>query len=196
MKDLLAVLLLPALLAGCPATLSDWPVASSEGVIDVPDGQVEAGLTPEIVVDGSTADIEPVVEPTAEASVGRADVGPIADPDGSISLPDVGPGVDTGSVDSADSACASVTHSNGVGQFWQDCVPLGTYTAEQAIKACAATTGDAAKCGVAPACPPGIGAVATGYMTSSMWEYEGPLVGRVFQGQAGCTPTGGTSTWN
>lgn len=31
-----------------------------------------------------------------------------------------------------------VTHSNGVGQAWTDCVPLGTYDQSQAMKACEA----------------------------------------------------------
>lgn len=35
-------------------------------------------------------------------------------------------------------ACTPVTHDNGLGQTWQDCVPLGTYNEGQAMKACAA----------------------------------------------------------
>lgn len=33
-------------------------------------------------------------------------------------------------------ACTLVTHSNGLGQTWQDCAPLGTYDNPQAFKAC------------------------------------------------------------
>lgn len=43
-----------------------------------------------------------------------------------------------------DAGCALVTHENGLGQTWQDCVPLGTYNEEQAMKACEAS--GAARC--------------------------------------------------
>lgn len=32
--------------------------------------------------------------------------------------------------------CAPVTHETGVGQTWVDCIPLSTYTATQAMRAC------------------------------------------------------------
>lgn len=38
-----------------------------------------------------------------------------------------------------DGGCALVTHDNGLGQTWQDCVPLGTYNETQAMKACEAS---------------------------------------------------------
>lgn len=46
-------------------------------------------------------------------------------------------GGDAAAPDASD-GCVVVTHSNGVGETWQDCVPLGTYTQAQAEKACAA----------------------------------------------------------
>jgi len=39
-------------------------------------------------------------------------------------------------------ACTPVTHDNGLGQTWQDCVPLGTYNQSQAVKACKASFAD------------------------------------------------------
>ena len=47
------------------------------------------------------------------------------------------------------------THSNGVGQNFYDCFTLGTYNALQQLAACAAFTGDAAKCMNVnmPSCP-------------------------------------------
>jgi len=36
-------------------------------------------------------------------------------------------------------ACTLVTHDNGLGQTWQDCVPLYTYDENQAMKACQAS---------------------------------------------------------
>jgi hypothetical protein len=47
-------------------------------------------------------------------------------------------------------ACALVTHSNGLGQTWQDCVPLGTYNLNQAMKACSAA--NATDCYARAAC--------------------------------------------
>jgi len=32
--------------------------------------------------------------------------------------------------------CALVTHTNGIGQTWQDCVPINTYDLNQAMRAC------------------------------------------------------------
>jgi hypothetical protein len=48
--------------------------------------------------------------------------------------------VDSGLIDSGstDDACTPVTHNNGVGASWTDCVPLGTYNETQAMAACEA----------------------------------------------------------
>jgi hypothetical protein len=43
-------------------------------------------------------------------------------------------------------ACVLVTHSTGLGQTWQDCVPLGTYNEEQAMKACEAWCASGGNC--------------------------------------------------
>jgi hypothetical protein len=43
------------------------------------------------------------------------------------------------------SSCQTV-HSNGVGESFYDCAPRGTYNAAEQLGACAAFTGDAAKC--------------------------------------------------
>ena len=189
MKNVLTLLLLPIGLAGCPATLSDWSIASDESVTDAPDGQVDgpadAGSVPDSAADGLAVDSTPVMGDQVDADAG-ADDAPA--PQDGAPAPDAASAPETG-------ACTSVTHADGVGQSWQDCTPLGTYTAEQAIRACAAYTGDASKCEVATTCPDGTAVVDSGF-TSYVWEYEGPLVGRVFEGQAGCSPMGGTSVWN
>jgi hypothetical protein len=47
--------------------------------------------------------------------------------------------VDASQTDAAtDAPCTTYTHSNGMGQTWTDCVPLGTYDEVQAAKACEA----------------------------------------------------------
>lgn len=50
-------------------------------------------------------------------------------------------GVGTGGVTATGgtTACALVTHTNGTGQTWQDCVPIGTWDESQAMRACKAS---------------------------------------------------------
>src|SRR5262249_35456040 len=43
---------------------------------------------------------------------------------------------------SSGGTCAGVSHTNGLGQTWQDCVALGTYNHEQALNAGRASFGD------------------------------------------------------
>lgn len=67
------------------------------------------------------------------------------------------------------------THSNGLGQTWEDCVSLGTHDLQQATKACRASS--------ARACAESncVGAVAgvTGLHCLGVWAYEGAMSGRV-----------------
>lgn len=44
-----------------------------------------------------------------------------------------------GAQDVDSGGCLLVTHDNGLGQTWQDCVPFGTHNQAQAMKACAAS---------------------------------------------------------
>lgn len=61
---------------------------------------------------------------------------------GTGGTPDTGTGgrVSTGgsAVIETGDACVPVTHSNGTGQIWHDCAPVGTYNERQATKACEA----------------------------------------------------------
>jgi hypothetical protein len=68
-------------------------------------------------------------------------------------------------------ACASVTHDNGFGATWQDCVPLGTYNLEQAMKACAASGVSA--CAPESGCPD----YAVHGALAGNWGYEGIVAG-------------------
>jgi hypothetical protein len=76
-------------------------------------------------------------------------------------------------------ACTLVTHSNGIGQTWQDCVPLGTYNESQAMKACEAS--GAPLCTMTGGCGTTSYAVC-GYDTPGMqqhggcWEYGSGLI--------------------
>lgn len=100
--------------------------------------------------------------------------GSVVDAGADSSVPDSGSViVDAGSIDAG---CTVVTHDNGLGQHWQDCVPLGTYDETQALKACAAY--DAGSCAQsAGGCgaeqmvhPPG---------NNTLWEYQGVGAGHV-----------------
>lgn len=93
-------------------------------------------------------------------------------------------------------ACAPVTHDNGLGQTWQDCVPLGTYDLIQAMKACKAS--EAARCIDAQGCGAGnfvvIGRDSADAIVGA-WGYGGFTESFVCAAGAcsGC-PSGGT-TW-
>jgi len=79
-------------------------------------------------------------------------------------------------------ACALVTHDNGIGQTWQDCVPLGTYNQEQAMKACEAFTGDSKACAVAIGCGASFGDVIRSTLYPEVdyfWTYSGNHAGNV-----------------
>ena len=79
-------------------------------------------------------------------------------------------------------ACTLVTHSDGLGQTWQDCVALGTYDQAEAFRACVANGGACvlnacgAVCDIDPHSP--------GYC--SCWDYASPLAGHV-NNTANCT---------
>jgi hypothetical protein len=74
-------------------------------------------------------------------------------------------------------------HSNGTGQSYYDCNPLysasNPWTAAAALEACAAFTGDAAKCSSGYKCGSAIHVCSDGYTSCDCWQYSGPLVGHV-----------------
>ena len=84
-----------------------------------------------------------------------------------------------------------VTHSNGRGQTWLDCVSLGTINQTQAIEACVASTGNASSCDEF-ACSDG-GAVVCS--SAACWEYSGVATGRVSTSGNLC-PTTSDVPWN
>jgi hypothetical protein len=112
---------------------------------------------------------------------------------GSGGSPGTGGVSGTGGIVSVDAdACAPVTHDNGLGQTWQDCVPLGTYDLDQAMKACTAHTGDVRKCAKAPGCGSAPWVVQdTSDPSDYLWGYEGNTAGYV--GEHGGCPT--TKPW-
>ncbi len=96
--------------------------------------------------------------------------------------------------------CTLVTHDNGLGQTWQDCEPLGTFTQAQATKACLAA--GAAQCYSLTGC--GIPyyevrGYTAGGSAIGFWMYGGPTAGYVNSescGSAPCVVTACTVNWN
>lgn len=92
----------------------------------------------------------------------------------------------TGGAPEVDAGCTLVTHDNGLGATWQDCVPLGTYNEEQAMKACKAS---AAKCAKIVTCGPSLpevrGLSADDTLIVGRWGYAGALAGFVGTGGSG-----------
>ena len=78
--------------------------------------------------------------------------------------------------------CTPVTHSNGIGQTWQDCFPLGTYNQSQALKACKASA--STTCISRDWCGPGY--------TVLGWDVHGIFIGEWGAGAqaGGCVAVG------
>lgn len=101
------------------------------------------------------------------------------------------------SADSAQciSACQETVHNDGLGQMWSDCVPLGTFTQDQAEKACEAwcAVNGACHCELGTFCGDSNQRVYTQWRSSFMtWVWQGDA-GDVVQadpgsaGQPACT---------
>jgi hypothetical protein len=88
--------------------------------------------------------------------------------------------VDSGGVAVVD-ACVPVTHHNGAGQTWEDCVPLGVSDRDQAMKACKAS--GAPRCVLSTFCG-AQGSEICGQDTAGTqtyvgcWGYDGDVAGR------------------
>lgn len=83
-----------------------------------------------------------------------------------------------------------VTHSDGVGQTWQDCAPIGTYDQAEALRACEAHSGNAALCVVGAGCGSGT-IVVTDTASGYVWGYSDTTIGYVAPGGNSCpTATG------
>lgn len=106
--------------------------------------------------------------------------------------------------DGGDEGC-SIAHSNGLGQAFFDCVPLGTHNQAQALEACAAFTGNMSLC-VPVGCSPGMEVCSTGFTSCACWKYQGSNIGHVSMpggagegGSGGGTcicPNAASATWN
>ena len=84
-----------------------------------------------------------------------------------------------------------MTHDNGIGQTWEDCVPLYTWNREQAMKACQASGAvacvDSTRCGVLS-----IHGWHDADLTDSVaeWGYSDFALGKVSPDYSLCSPSG------
>jgi hypothetical protein len=100
---------------------------------------------------------------------------------------------------SVDAGCALVTHTNGLGQTWQDCVPLSTYDKAQATKACEAwcAVNGGCACQNGTLCNDSHERVFVYRNTFFMsWPWQGTNAGDAVQSGAGCDPYLLIGKWN
>jgi len=114
---------------------------------------------------------------------------------GTGGAPETGGVVGTGGATVIDAGCTLITHDNGLGQTWQDCVPLGTYNEAQATKACKVS--GATTCTANPGNPTCNGAnrivCGSGSSFVGCWGYAGFVAGYVSRSGAPCLGPGSTS---
>jgi hypothetical protein len=169
--------LIPLLLfvAGCGgAPFSAELLQHDPPEASAPDAPTDGGASEQDAGDGQDA--------APEAEGGQVEAAPGKDSGGGVS--------EAGPVEAAPpvEACVPTTHTDGVGQTWQDCAPVGTYTQAEAEAACMANGG--ALC-VASDCG-GSGSLAVcdvdphGAGNCICWVYSGALVGDV-NVMGGCT---------
>jgi hypothetical protein len=105
-----------------------------------------------------------------------------------------------------DGAC-SISHSNGLGQTFVDCVAADTHDQAQALAACAAYTGNSSLCAVSSLSCGGTGGLGAGTRESPVcssgskpcacWLFSGTDSGRVSEPATTCAcPTQSSPTWN
>jgi hypothetical protein len=90
-----------------------------------------------------------------------------------------------------------ITHDNGIGQSWYDCVAYGTHTQAQATKACEAYAGSG-ECG-SRSCLSGQRAMCSSGATAPdciCWGYQGAIQGWVNNAGGGGCQCGQSAQWN
>jgi len=160
-----AVLVVPTLaltLVGCPQFLSDFEVASDGGADDREggdstsndgSGRVDAAPSDGFSVDGPTDD----VSANADTATGGD----------SANVADAGPDTSTDASDA--DACTPVTHDNGLGGQFVNCLPLNTYDLPSALAACQATFVSGCMANNPMASCQGVGAVSA---NTNLWIYS------------------------
>jgi hypothetical protein len=93
--------------------------------------------------------------------------------------------------------CTLVTHSDGLGQSWSDCAPLGTLDLAEATAACVAGYGSNLACsshicGSGQPSDPAFHAVCGSLVC---WAYDGPYAGKVSLPSSGGCPSASGAPW-
>jgi len=161
-----------------PGAIEGGPSTVDDAAFDHEDGDGMASASADHVGAHPGPDAGPEAAPDAPA--------PEAAPD----APDAAPATEGGEGD----ACAPVSHTDGLGQSWQDCVPLGTYSLSEAMAACVAGYGSALACsshicGTGQPSDPAFHAVCGSVVC---WAYDGPYVGKVTLPASGGCPSSGS----
>ena len=172
------------------------------------------------LADHGDADVEAAVaddaatEAAVEASVGDSAIDAGAAVDSGQLVADSGhDAYESGSGDAdvvdtsappTDGPCTPLTHSDGLGQTYQDCAALGTMNYMTAYEACGAYSGSTGVCSPAARCP-AVPAMANSicYLhagTCACWDFTGPAAGHVYTASqivdcSACTATSGP-TWD
>jgi hypothetical protein len=175
--------------ADAPATSDDDSPADDASE----DAMQDAPSTDDATVDapGDGADDAPG-DDTGVGEAGAADAG---DAQPTVDASDGG----GGAPDASDGGCKPVVHGNGLGQFYSDCAPLGTYNETEAAKACAAANQGACMANTALC---GAGAdmeCTTSANTCLCWTYLGANAGRARVSGAGVIcqcPVASDPLWN
>lgn len=136
-----------------------------------------------------------VIGPAADSGSGGQDAAEVADGQARD-------GGDGGLEDAAPDGPAlvcPVTHTDGIGQTWSDCVALATYNEAQALKACnafAAVHGGVCAMSSCPTTAGGFTMVCTQATCVANWVYTGPVTGHVGPAGIGCVcPTTSDPVW-
>jgi hypothetical protein len=168
----------------------DGPVPdAAEGGGDGGRSDAEAGPTDGGGSDAMARDAGQVDASKAPDAAGPPDAATTADASDASATPDASDAASTATPD----GCALVTHSNGVGQTWQDCTPLGAHNRTQAQSACDALSA-AANCVASTGCNlsfVGVSVAGPGNgMTTYLWVYAASNMSMYNPGDVIAYPSG------
>jgi hypothetical protein len=99
--------------------------------------------------------------------------------------------------DASGDSCALVQHSDGLGQSFDDCVPLGMYNSQLANDACMAAEQFPSVLSLRETCNGAdeyVICCSQGPL-SACWDYQGLLIGHVCSGSYPCCPSSSDPTY-
>lgn len=163
---------------------SSGGVIAAGGAVEVEAGPADGGLDD---AGGTGGALSSGGSSGSGGSTSTEDAGSTGGTGGAIST---GGSVSTGGATATGgtTGCELVEHYNGLGETWEDCVPAGTFNAEQAMKACSASSDS---CVVAPC-----GVCAPSMTPIICWQMLGPAgVVLSYSTTPMCTSGSGVGPW-